>query len=442
MEILSLKSFASKKGRFMTTKSKNDLGREKGMVALLMVIFSLGLLISPLMGTGKGLPPKSKGRVFLDSNRNNLPDPGEKGVSGILVTNGEDFTRTDAEGNFQLPSSRAINIWLSPPPGYQPMGSFFLPIEPSVAEYNFGLSPSKAGKRESVRVAFTSDLHLTDNPSFSPKLEMVIEAIRSSQPKVVFILGDLNNEANRAEPLLAEKIFKQVNHFREKLLVPTYCALGNHDPFGWSPEEYDPLDHPLFGKLMFEKLIGPRFYSLNIAGFHLVVLDVIGGKRLPHGWEYFGWLDEKQQKWLQEDLSPLPPETPLIILTHIPLLSSAPSIHRAFLPQIHASKLEHQGYQVGGSYVANLDQWFPRLKRFKDITFISGHFHLLEEGTLKGREKILRFYSCGALCGKLWQGDNDLFTPYLNISFPPGFLLLTLQEGKVVEALHKVINLP
>ncbi len=384
----------------MTTKSRKGIGREKGMVTLLMVIFSLGLVISLLMGTGKRLPPEIKGMVFLDSNGNNLPDPREKGISGVLVTNGEDLTRTDSEGNFQLPSSRAINIWLSPPRGYQTTRSFFLPIEPSVTEYNFGLSPAEAGKKESVRVAFTSDLHLTDDPSVTSRLEKVLEAIQSSQPRVVFILGDLNNEANRAEPLRAERIFKEINHFREKLLVPSYCALGNHDSFGWSPEGASPQEHPLFGKLMFEKFIGPRFYSLNIAGFHLVVLDVIGGKRLPHGWDYFGWLDEKQQKWLQEDLSPLPPQTPLIILTHIPLLSSATSIYRAFLPQIHNSKLEHQGYKVGGSYVANLDQWFSLLKRFRDITFISGHFHLLEEGTLKGREKILRFYSCGALWGK------------------------------------------
>jgi len=163
---------------------------------------------------------------------------------------------------------------------------------------------------------------------------------------------------------------------------------------------------------------------------------------LPDGWSLFGWLDKKQQEWLREDLSPVPPETPLVILTHFPLVSSHPSIYRDFLHQSPTSKHEYQGYKVGGSYVANLDQWFSLLGPFKDITFISGHFHLFEEVILKGRDKILRFYCCGAICGKGWEGDNDLLALYLNISFPPGFLLLTLQEGKVIEVLHKVINLP
>ena len=429
----------------MTIKDKKlIIGQERAIAAqLITILFCLGLLISPfIMGADEESRHEIRGRVFLDLNGNHLLDPGERGISEVLVTTGQDFIRTDSAGDFELSSDKAINIWISPPPSYQLTESFFLPVESSRTEYNFGLIPINGSKREAVQIAFTSDLHLTGHPSLSPKLDMVIEAIRSSQPQVVFILGDLNNEANEAEPLKAERIFKEVNHFREKLLIPSYCVLGNHDTFGWSHQGAGPLEHPLFGKLMFEKLIGPRFYSLNIAGFHLVVLDVIEGEKLPQGWNYFGWLDEKQQKWLQEDLSSLPLETPLIILTHIPLLSSAPSMYRAFLPQFLDSKLEHQGYQVGESYVANLDQWFPLLKPFRDITFISGHFHLFEEGTLKGREKILRFYNCGALCGKEWQGDNHLFTPSLNLSFPPGFLLLTLQEGKIIESFHKVINIP
>ena len=424
----------------MNTNTSNGLWRERAIAARLMALFCLSLVISLFICGCQGLSPEIRGKVFLDLNGNNLPDPGERGIEGVLVTNGEDFKRTDAEGNFRLSSARAMNIWISSPRGYQPVESFFLPVEPSRGEYNFGLSPAIEGKEEMVRVAFASDLHLSDDPSISSQVEIVIEAIRSSQPHVVFMLGDLHGDANSAEAQRAESIFNEVNQFREKLIAPSYCALGNHDIFGWSAEGDSPSKHPLFGKLMFEKLMGPRFYSLNIAGFHLIVLDVLEGKRREEGWDIFGWLDEKQQRWLREDLSTIPSETPLIILTHFPLLSSHSAIYRDFFHQSPASKYEYQGYKVGGSYVANLDQWYNLLGHFRDITFISGHLHIFEDLALKGREKILRFYCCGALC--VWQGDNEILSPYLNISFPPGFLMLTLQEGKVIEALHKIIELP
>lgn len=424
----------------MNTNTTTGIRRERAIAARLMALFCLGLVIFPLMGGCQGLSREITGKVFLDLNGNNLPDPKERGIEGVLVTNGEEFKRTDAEGDFRLSSARAMNIWISSPRGYQPVESFFLPVEPSRGEYHFGLSPAKEGKEETVRIAFASDLHLSDDPSVLSQVETVIEAIKSVQPHVVFILGDLHGDANSADPLEAESIFKEVNQFREDLIAPSYCALGNHDIFGWSPKGAGPSKHPLFGKLMFEKLIGPRFYSLNIAGFHLIVLDVLEGKRREEGWNIFGWLDKTQQRWLREDLSTIPSETPLIILTHFPLLSSHLAIYRDFFHQSPALKYEYQGYKVGGSYVANLDQWYNLLGHFRDITFISGHLHIFEDLALKGREKILRFYCCGALC--VWQGDNEILSPYLNISFPPGFLMLTLQEGKVTEVIHKVIELP
>ncbi len=421
----------------MKTNTSNGLWGERTIAARLMALFCLGLVTSLfIIGADEESRREIRGKVFLDLNGNNLPDPGERGIEGVLVTNGDDFKRTDAEGNFRLTSARAMNIWISSPRDYQPAEGFFLPVEPSRGEYHFGLSPSKEGKQETVRVAFTSDLHLSDDPSISSQVEIVIKAIQSCQPHVVFILGDLHGDANSAEAQRAESIFKDVNQFRERLPVPSYCALGNHDIFGWSAEGDSPLKHPLFGKLMYEKLIGPRFYSLNIAGFHLIVLDVLEGKRREEGWNIFGWLDKKQQQWLREDLSTIPSETPLIILTHFPLLSSHSAIYRDFFHQSPSSKYEY----LGGSYVANLDQWYNLLGHFRDITFISGHLHIFEDLALKGREKILRFYCCGALC--VWQGDNEILSPYLNISFPPGFLMLTLQEGKVTEVIRKVIELP
>ncbi|MDH5406864.1 MAG: hypothetical protein OEX80_10035, partial [Candidatus Aminicenantes bacterium] len=105
----------------MKTNTSNSMWRERSIAAQLMALFCLSLLISSFICGCQGLSPEIRGKVFLDLNGNNLPDLGERGIEGVLVTNGEEFKRTDAEGDFRLSSARAMNIWISSPWGYQPV---------------------------------------------------------------------------------------------------------------------------------------------------------------------------------------------------------------------------------------------------------------------------------------------------------------------------------
>jgi len=42
-----------------------------------------------------------KGTVFYDTNRNLKPDPGEKGIEGILVSNQLEVVKTDRNGRYR-----------------------------------------------------------------------------------------------------------------------------------------------------------------------------------------------------------------------------------------------------------------------------------------------------------------------------------------------------
>src|SRR5690606_24660890 len=78
-------------------------------------------------------------------------------------------------------------------------------------------------------------------------------------------------------------------------------------------------DHPLFGKRFFEKYFGPRYYSFDHKGWHFITLDdmVVTEER-----SYVGRIDSLQLAWLREDLEQVADSTPVVIMAHIPVITT------------------------------------------------------------------------------------------------------------------------
>ena len=45
----------------------------------------------------------ARGSVFLDANRNSRPDAGERGIVGVLVSNGREVVASGAGGRYEIP---------------------------------------------------------------------------------------------------------------------------------------------------------------------------------------------------------------------------------------------------------------------------------------------------------------------------------------------------
>jgi hypothetical protein len=61
------------------------------------------------------------GVVFEDLNGNEVRDSGEKGISGIGVSDGSNIVETDAEGHWRLPIAEdVIYFVLKPAVGWSP----------------------------------------------------------------------------------------------------------------------------------------------------------------------------------------------------------------------------------------------------------------------------------------------------------------------------------
>ena len=68
--------------------------------------------------TGSQPATRASGTVFEDSNRNARLDAGEKGVAGVLVSNGREVVVTDAEGRYSLPAYDDMNLFITKPAEY------------------------------------------------------------------------------------------------------------------------------------------------------------------------------------------------------------------------------------------------------------------------------------------------------------------------------------
>src|SRR5262249_31839476 len=97
----------------------------------------------------------------------------------------------------------------------------------------------------------------------------------------------------------------------------------NHDVWGWTKSKSRTTgDEALYGKKWAAETLrlGPRPYrSFDRAGWHFVFLDSI----FPSQDGYIGRLDNEQHEWLTADLASVAPATPILVVSHIPILSVA-----------------------------------------------------------------------------------------------------------------------
>jgi UDP-2,3-diacylglucosamine pyrophosphatase LpxH len=367
------------------------------------------------------------GKVFLDENRNGKADNDEPGMPDVLITDGRKLIRTDEEGLFSFQSENAKFVWISLVPDFKTAESYFYLIESQRKNYDFPVVRENYQADVEKTLIFMADLHLIDKVFVKENLQKITSRVNQFTPEAIFLLGDLIDEGYKSTQAEAEKKFSLVNSFRDKLAASSYCVVGNNDPFGWYIPELDEKTSPLYGKKMFEHYIGPRYYSVNVAGFHFIILDDVQGKQVKNIRQYFGWIDEPQLKWLQEDLKNVPYDNHIVILTHIPLVTSSYSFIGVINKTIIEKSLDYQGRNASSLFVANFDQIAELLKPYNKITFAAGHLHLFEKGSFEGMSRRISYFICGYVSIEYWKG-NIKSLQYLPTSFSPGMMVVTCKN--------------
>jgi 3',5'-cyclic AMP phosphodiesterase CpdA len=270
-------------------------------------------------------------------------------------------------------------------------------------------SVTGTGKR-SLRLAHLTDIHVMPTAQgFQDPPAGMAKAIGHAQsladrPDFIFFGGDLimdGLKADRDQTVAQWEVWNSV--LSKELKSPARFALGNHDVWGWAIRDRPALEKERgFGKaLAMERLALPdRYYSFDVNGWHFVVLDSMQRDFAnKHG--YTASLDETQFAWLARDLAAVSPQTPICILSHIPILSAC---------VFFDNDLESTGSWVIPGAWTHIDA-----RRLKDLfrrhpnvkVCLSGHVHLADDVTYLG----VRYLCNGAVSGGWWKGDYQEFAP-------------------------------
>jgi 3',5'-cyclic-AMP phosphodiesterase len=255
-----------------------------------------------------------------------------------------------------------------------------------------------------LTIAHITDVHLRPDEGVPERFEKCLNAVKKHGVDFILNGGDSIMDASY-DDVKRERVIEQWNTWDRCMEVvkpyEVYSCLGNHDMWWKAPSKEDEM----YGKAYVVKRlnISARYYSFTKKGWHFVILD---GNNEDIS------LDDEQIKWLENDLQQLVPGTPVLLMSHYPILGVTPSL-------------------VGGAHSdhVKLKNLFYKHKDKVRIC-LSGHNHLSDNAVYNG----IRYCCNGAMSGFWWgNGDKDSAGMGYYYETPPGYAILRLYEDGEVD---------
>lgn len=263
--------------------------------------------------------------------------------------------------------------------------------------------PLQANKRENrvLRIAHMTDVHIQPELKADQGFASCLRHAQSlsDKPDIIFNGGDAIMDSlrqDKARTQLQWDLWKKV--LKDECSLPVVHCIGNHDVWGWTKSKSGcDGNEDMYGKKWAIDALGipSRYRSFDRAGWHFIVLD----SSYPDGEGYKARLDEPQFEWLADDLAKTARSTPVLILSHIPILSAA--------AYFDGDCEESGDWKVPGAWI-HIDA-----RRIKDLfskhpnvkLCISGHLHLVDRVDYNG----VTYLCNGAVSGNWWKGKHQEF---------------------------------
>lgn len=230
-----------------------------------------------------------KGQVFSDHNGNNKQDAGEAGIAGVVVSDGYEVVRTDANGQFELPANeQARFVFIKSPFGYKHAKQHYIKVSPKTESYAFGLEEDKTQSADKLKFIQITD---TETPLYGSWIDNVRNYSSNLNNTLVMHTGDICYEPGMK--FHAEQVNSQM------MGLPVYYTVGNHD-----------LVKGEYGEKFFEDHFGPVYYSFEAGPAHFVVTPMWGGDYTP------SYNRDQVIAWLKKDLALKDKNKPVIFVNH------------------------------------------------------------------------------------------------------------------------------
>ena len=276
----------------------------------------------------------------------------------------------------------------------------------AAASLPFRLAASASPANDTFQFLFITDCHIQPELDAAHGTYSAFRRARLIKADFTIQGGDHVFDAAAVTRRRASSLFDLYGKTEQDLGMKVHHTIGNHDYFSILGTAV-PSEDPQYGKGMYEERFGKTYYSFDHKHCHFVVLDSI--HPLP-GPSFEGRIGDDQLTWLRNDLGALAPGTPILVVSHIPLVTAiaayiapASPIHK-YIPLLS---------------VVNSAQTIELFRGHNVIAVLQGHNHVNETVVWKG----IPFITGGAVCGNWWHG------PYMDT--PEGFTAVSVAGNTV-----------
>jgi 3',5'-cyclic-AMP phosphodiesterase len=277
---------------------------------------------------------------------------------------------------------------------------FFATITAAVS----GVSTMLEAAAADFSFVHVTDMHIQPELDAAKATRRCFQKINSLRPDLVVTGGDLIFDGLGRPYDQARKLFELYKQTAGILESPVHNVLGNHDVFGLHAESGVRPDHPEYGKKMYEDRFGKTYTSFDHKGWHFILLDSIG---IGENRRFYAVIDPAQVQWLRMDLEKTGKQRPIIVVTHVPLVTGC-------IPFLGVSMENYRSLVV-----TNAAEVLGLLSGYPVKAVLQGHTHVREVIDYLG----CKYITSGSVCGSWWKGPR--------VGHPEGFGVLRAQNGEI-----------
>ena len=340
---------------------------------------------------------------------------GGKGIPGVVVSDGFEVVKTDADGVYQFKSNKVHGyVFVSVPSGYEAISEGVMPklhhfltkAKSEVERIDFPLVEA-TGQDNHTMLVF-GDIHLANRTNDVEQFTKVAADINNrvdAAPGKVYVLtlGDMTWEMYWLDNNYGFAEYKNTinNTLRN---VTMFHTMGNHD------NEME-VGGDWAKSLKFTQNLAPDYYSFNIGKCHYIVMDNMDYEGISAGHDYRSDYARNytasQLAWLKKDLEHVDKSTPIFVTSHEPL-----------------SDPDGTGWEgeLNGKD-ADLNEFIGIFEGY-DVRFLSGHTHNIYHRTYNPNFKE---HNSGAVCASWWW--TGYLTPGIHVAqdgTPGGYTVWTI----------------
>jgi len=357
------------------------------------------------------------GVVYHDSNNNGVLDHGEKGIPGVMVSNGRDIVLTDHNGEYEISATDDSIIFLIKPSGWStsvdenniPKFYNIISSEGAGGDVFPGLEPTghwpesvdfalyKQDESKNLRVVVFGDTQPRTIEEINYLAHDSVQELIGIDAAFGVTLGDLVfDELNLFDPL---------NQVVGQIGIPWRHIIGNHDIDFSAENNWD-------ARGAYHRTYGPSWYAFSWGHAHFVVIDNI--QWIVEGEEryYRTGLGSDQLKFIENFIANIPDDEPVVFMAHIPWVEST-------------------SWRDEAEKKALFDIMASHSNTLSLVAHTHRHFHYyIDQDDGWPLEQPHHMISIGTVCGAWWRGAPDEYgIPHgmMRDGSPTGYSFLDFQ---------------